>query len=397
MSDKQAVQNRGRATRLGVVIAAIACAVALLVVLFLLFGDELDALTAPPGQELSIERVRLPASNRIELTVVNDGPSPVTIAQVRIDDAYWDHSVEPSRTVPRLGRATVKIPYPWVYGEEHHLSLISELGVTFDKTIEVAVESPEFSPALFGRFTLVGLYVGVVPVLLGVMLFPVLRRFGSRGIDFLLSLTVGLLVFLAIDTWLDAAEFARELPSFWQGIPMTVFVALLTVAVLLGISSARAGKRGSPLITAYFIAIGIGFHNLGEGLAIGSAYALGQAALGRFLILGFAVHNITEGIGIAAPVLERAPKLRHFIALILIAGAPAIFGTWLGAYAFDPVLATLFLAIGLGAILEVIWSVASLLASRAKSRSAALTQPANLAGVFAGIAIMYATGLLVQL
>lgn len=386
-----------RAARLLPVAGAIAAVVVLLIGLFVAFGDALDTLSAPPAQALSIERVRLPGPNTIELTVVNDGPEPVEIAQVRVDDAYWEHRVEPSRTVPRLGSATVTIPYPWVYGEAHHISLISNLGVTFDETIDVAVKSPEPSASLFAKFTLVGVYVGVVPVLLGVLLFPLLRRFGSQGIGFLLSLTIGLLIFLAIDTWLDAVEFAQELPAFWQGIPMTLFVALLTVAVLLGISGVRAGRSVNPLVTAYIIAIGIGFHNLGEGLAIGSAYALGQAALGRFLILGFAVHNVTEGIGIAAPLLGRAPRIRHFTALVLIAGAPAIFGTWLGGFAFDPVLATVFLAIGLGAILEVIWSVGRLLASRGERSLSTLATPLHLAGIFTGIVVMYATGLLVKL
>jgi len=163
---------------------------------------------------------------------------------------------------------------------------------------------------------------------------------------FILALTVGLLVYLAIGTWLDANEFALELPAFWQGVPLVIFIALLTLGVLLAVGSVRKGQETTLLGIAYRIAMGIGLHNLGEGLAIGAAFALGEAALGTFLILGFTLHNITEGVGIVAPVVRKNPGLSHFLLLALIAGGPAILGTWIGGFAFDAVLATIFLAIG---------------------------------------------------
>src|SRR6185295_7070078 len=159
---------------------------------------------------------------------------------------------------------------------------------------------------------------------------------------------------------LDANEFANELSAFWQGIPLVIFIALISLGVLLAVGNLRKGKESSPLSISYRIAMGIGLHNLGEGLAIGAAFALGEAALGTFLILGFTLHNITEGIGIVAPIVRKNPGLKHFALLLLIAGGPAILGTWLGGFAFNPVLATIFLAIGVGAILQVVWEVGKL-------------------------------------
>lgn len=359
-------------------------------------GGGLTELAGPPVEKVTFQRVTLPEPGIIRVEVINDGPQEVTIPQVRVDDAYFMFEAQPSTTIPRLGRATFTIYYPWVSEEAHAISLITSLGATFDHTVDVAVQTPQPSLALFGQFGLVGLYVGIVPVALGMLWYPFMRRLDNRATNFILALTVGLLVYLAIGTWLDANEFAAELPAFWQGVPMVIFVGLITLGGLLAFGSLRRGREGTPLGIAYRIAMGIGLHNLGEGLAIGAAFAQGQAALGTFLILGFTLHNITEGVGIAAPIVRHNPGLKHFALLGLLAGGPAILGAWIGGFAFDPVLATIFLAIGVGAILQVVWEVGKLVARD----SAALGQPlvnwVNLGGGVLGIAIMYFTAFLVK-
>jgi zinc transporter ZupT len=274
--------------------------------------------------------------------------------------------------------------------------LITELGATFEAEIPVAVESPQASGDLFARFGLVGLYVGIVPIFLGVLWYPFMRRLGGRAMNFILSLTVGLLVFLAVGTWLDATEFAADLPAFWQGVPMIVFIALITLGILLALGNMRGGRESTPLSISYRIALGIGLHNLGEGLAIGAAFALGEAALGSFLIFGFTLHNITEGVGIAAPIVRKNPGLQHFAWLVLLAGGPAILGTWIGGFAFNPVLATIFLAVGVGAILQVVWEVGKLVSRDSVKLGLPVINWINLGGLTAGIAIMYATAVLVK-
>jgi zinc transporter, ZIP family len=359
-------------------------------------GGGLTELSGPPVEQLSFTRVTLPQPGMIKVEIINDGPQDVTIPQVRVDDAHFVFKAEPSTTIPRLGRATFTIPYPWVAEEAHAISLISSLGTTFDHTIDVAVETPLPSLNLFARFGIVGVYVGVIPVFLGLLWYPFMRRLSTQAMNFILSLTIGLLVFLALGTWLDANEFAAELPAFVQGVPLIAFIALISLGVLLAVGSIRRGAESTSLGISYRIAAGIGLHNLGEGLAIGAAFALGQAALGTFLIIGFTLHNITEGVGIAAPIVRQNPGLKHFALLLLIAGGPAVLGTWFGGFAFDPTLATIFLAIGVGAILQVVWEVGKLVARDSAKIGKPVINWVNLTGVAAGIAIMYFTAFFVK-
>jgi zinc transporter ZupT len=361
-------------------------------------GGGLQALAGPPVEKFKVQRITLPQPGIIKAEIVNDGPQEVTIAQVIVDDAYWQFTAAPSNVIPRFGRATFTIPYPWVKDEAHAILFLTNIGTTFAADVPVAVETPQMGAALLLRFALVGLYVGIVPVALGLMWYPFMRRLSRRAMNFILALTVGLLLYLAVGTWLDAIEFAAEAPAFWQGVPLALFMAVITFGAIVALSNRRKGSAGedSGLSLAYRIALGIGLHNLGEGLAIGAAFASGQAALGTLLILGFTLHNITEGVGIAAPIVRRNPGLKHFVLLALLAGGPAILGTMIGSYAFDPVLATIFLGIGLGAIVQVIWEVGKLIARDNRQHAEPMVNWVNLSGVAAGVAIMFVTAFLVK-
>lgn len=176
---------------------------------------------------------------------------------------------------------------------------------------------------------------------------------------------------------------------------MVIFGALLSLGVLLA-TGRRAGQQ-TPRRVAALIALGIGLHNLGEGLAIGAAFATGAAALGSFLVVGFTLHNITEGVGIVAPLTRgERPPARVFVLLALLAGAPAILGTWIGGLAFSPFLAAFFLSLGAGAILQVIWEVGKLLWRDAQREGRSALTWLNFGGAVAGVLVMYLTAFLVK-
>jgi zinc transporter ZupT len=373
-------------------------------------GDPLSVFKAdlPPIEELTFEQIRV-VPGGFEVTLLNGGPDPVHVAQVIIDEAYWQYQISPSNLIPRFGRAHLSIPYPWVETESHQIRIITRTGITFDGEVEIAVAMPTPGLVQFGAYGLLGIYVGIIPVVLGMMWFPAMSRLDRKWLGGILALTMGLLVFLLIDTSLEAFEVAESLPSAFQGIPLAIFAALFIWFILLAVRStsptprARAGMR-----LAYLIALGIGLHNLGEGLAIGAAFALGEAALGSFLVIGFTLHNVTEGIGIAAPLLPELPngdqdttpiarpKLRSFALLALLAGSPAILGAWMGGFAFSPLLATIFLGIGAGAIWQVIAEVAGLLQDYARRHDQHVISWINVAGFMAGLLVMYLTAFLVS-
>jgi zinc transporter, ZIP family len=348
----------------------------------------------PPVEELTLERIRLPEPGVMEVSVVNGGPEAVTIAQIMVDDANWVHTVDGSRTVDRLERRTVRIPYPWVEGEPHTVAVVTNTGLTFSTTVAVATQSPAVDARYLGTFALLGVYAGVIPVFIGLLWLPFVRSVERRWIDFFLSLTIGLLVFLGVDALEEALATSAFVPGAFQGPALVVFGLLGTPLVIGAIGEWRTRGRGerSPLWVAALIAFGIGLHNLGEGLAIGTSYATGEIALGTFLVIGFLLHNTTEGLGIVTPLADERPRFRTLALLGALAGVPTVIGAWIGGFTYSPIWTTLFFAIGAGAIVLVVYELWRLFARRSPS---GLLAPLNAAGVLLGMLIMYATGLLV--
>jgi zinc transporter ZupT len=355
---------------------------------------------APPVEKLAITRVEL-SPGRINLTVLNDGPDPVTIAQVAVDDAFWQFEAVPARTLTHLQQTRLAIPYPWVSGDTHHVKLLTSTGVTFDHEIAVAVATPQVSADYLLIFALIGVYVGVIPVALGLLWYPVMNRIGETGLQFLLALTVGLLAYLLVDSAHDGLEAAALVPGSYQGAALFVFGALASFIALDAIGAsiarrrARSTGRASGWALALLVAVGIGLHNFGEGLAIGSAFALGELALGTLLIVGFTLHNTTEGLAIVAPLARREERVgvTGLVQLGLIGGVPTILGAWLGAFVYSPLLAVLFLALGVGAIAQVTRQIVGQTANG--GFAAYLRERAVISGLAAGVAIMYVTGLIV--
>lgn len=368
----------------------------------LLGGPGLGERSGPPVEEIAVERTVL-HPGEIELTLRNDGPDPVEVAQVAVNDAYAPFATDGSREIGRLGSTTLRISYPWIEGEAYEISVLTATGGTVAASIPVAAETPESDVGFFGLMALLGIYVGVIPVSLGMLWLPFLRRLGPAWMGTLIAFTVGLLAFLAIDAGLEGLEIAAEAPAAFGGTSLVLVGGLVAYLALAGIDSylsqrsRQAGGGGTAGAAAGYlallVAVGIGLHNLGEGLAIGSAYSSGALALGAFLVVGFAIHNTTEGLAIVVPLRDAArPSPARLLALGLIAGAPAILGAWIGAAAFNPSLAALLFGVGVGAIARVIVQLAPAM----RDPDGRYLYPSSVAGILAGIAALYLTGLLVS-
>jgi zinc transporter, ZIP family len=396
-------------------LAILAVAIGLFV---LLDAPGLDRIGVPQ-EELAVERTVL-KPGEIELHVRNDGADPVEVRQVIVNDGFVPFT-QSGDEIGRLASSEIDVAYPWIEGEAYEVLLLTATGATIDHAIDAAVETPDAGLDFYGLMALIGIYVGIIPVAIGMLWLPWVRGVDARWLRFLLAFTVGLLGFLGVEALLEGTELAGTGAEAFGGAALVwlgaagAFLALAGVDAWLrarreggaaaaaeadGAGADGAGADGGARLAgvgyraAFLVALGIGLHNLGEGLAIGSAYAVGSLALGATLVVGFALHNTTEGLAIVAPVSqERQARLRRLALLGLLAGAPAVLGAWIGASAFNPSLAALMFGVGAGAIAQVIVQIAPAI----RDGAGRLLHPLGVAGLLTGLAVMYLTGLMVSL
>jgi zinc transporter ZupT len=389
-----------------------------------------------PLPEISIERIEFQETGRIIAFIRNTGPIDVTVAQADVNDRILPAAIEPGNELARLAEAKVIIPFPWNEGEPYEIGVTSSDGTRFSKGVEAAAPAPTPDIEQAAFFALIGTYVGVIPVLAGLLWLPFIRRLSLRKYRFFLSLTAGLLVFLGIDALVEGSEIAAQ--SVAGVFNSQILIALITILSFLALmyASAKLGGRSKdrtaqeeeevdklsssydsmhtsqaktwdqqqyqhlvvkPVAIALMISIGIGLHNFGEGLAIGASVVLGEIALSTFLIVGFMIHNTTEGFAIVAPLAKTRARrmIGKMIIMGLIAGVPTIIGTWIGGFIYSPVAAIIFLSIGAGAIFQVVFLIYHGIARSEADKGNIMSDASIIAGFAAGMLIMYVTGLMI--
>ena len=348
----------------------------------------------PQADEFDVRRVEF-QPGEIRVRVTNPQQDDLTIASVTVDDAIVPFTVDGDATLGRLRSSTVVIPFDWVEDDPITVGVTSSTGIETVEEVAAAVETPGFTASALLGYGIIGLLVGVLPVALGLLWLPSLRRVGQQWLTAFMALTAGLLVFLGVEALFEAFAFQAAVPGALGGpglVLLGVAISYLSMTYLSTRFSAGGRALGGGAL-ALLVAIGIGVHNFGEGLAIGTSFAFGQLTLGSFLIVGFMVHNVTEGLGIAAPAADEGTQLswRRLAALALIAGGPAIFGAWTGGFVANDVLAVLFFGAAAGAAFEVVAEVVRYILRR---DPAGIRSGYAIGGFLAGIAVMYVTGLL---
>ena len=344
-------------------ISAIAPIVLLAIVIAFLLGPASTFLQfGVVLPEVSIEKVEF-IENEIQATVRNTGPIDVSVALADVNDRIQPAAIEPDSSLKRFETALVRIPFDWNEGQPYEIGVTVDDGTRFTTQVDAAFASLEPDVDLFVFLGMIGFLIGVVPIMIGLLWYPFIKKLGKNAFNFFLEFTMGLLIFLGIDAVLEASEISeRHLSSIFNGELLIATVVILSFLSLYGIGQKliktnNLSTLSKGLTISLMIAIGIGLHNLGEGLAVGAAIALGEVALSTFLIVGFATHNTTEGLAIAAPLTNSKAKIAKMIGLGLIAGTPAIFGCWVGGFSFSPLFTLIFLAIDAGAIFQVVISI----------------------------------------
>jgi hypothetical protein len=317
----------------------------------------------PPGvtplEELAVERVVL--DERGISLLVRAGPlTAVRIAQVQVDDAFWTFAQDPLGPLTRLSAGWLSIPYPWVYGEAHEVAIITARGAVFRHRVGLAV--PTVLLADLPLLLLVGVVIGLLPLALAPAASSLLQRLGRGAGDFAFTLSIGLLAILLVDTTRAALAAAAEVTSVYRGAAIVwVGAAIVATALIVLARLLPAGREGAA--RARLAALRLGARNLCLGLAAGAAVALGVSPLALLLTVAGALHNVLASISFRRD-LAAVPSPSGSVALLALAGVPAVAASVLAgqpqAYPWAPAA----LAVGTGALLQVVSGALRLLAGR---------------------------------
>jgi len=195
-----------------------------------------------------------------------------------------------------------------------------------------------------------------------------LRNLSTRTQALLTTGAAGVILFLVWDILtaaVEPVESSLEAAVHGSGTTGDFVVNVVAFAASVGFGllslvwfARRVRRRRAEGLSTHDIAlgtaIGLGLHNLSEGLAIGQSAALGETAFALILVIGFALHNATEGFGIAAPMTSGPmPSWRFLLVLGIVGGGPTFVGGVIGYTFVSPFLSIVFLGLAAGALIYV--------------------------------------------
>ena len=391
------MEEIGKTSKAKLVLSAIIPIIILAGMIVYIFGPGSNLLSFGIQRPvISLEKIDF-LDSKIVVTVRNTGHLDTEVVQADVNDRIQPAAIEPHKSLHRFETAKVIIPFEWNRGEPYQVGLTLSDGQRFTKSIISAELSPKPDIQLASYFALIGTYVGIIPVMIGLLWFPFIARMSKNKYKFFLALTAGLLLFLGIDSIKESLELSlKVLSETFNGALLIATVVVISFLALFYSSEKLVGRIDSkmtkPVALGLMIAVGIGLHNLGEGLSIGAAVGLGEIALSTFLIVGFTLHNTTEGIAIAAPMARGKPMIWKLAAMGIIAGSPAIFGAWIGGFVYSPFAAVVFLSVGAGAIFQVVVSIMNWIKEEGEKT---ITNAAVASGFAVGMIVMYLTSIII--
>ena len=159
--------------------------------------------------EVSIEKVEF-IENEIQATVRNTGPIDVSVALADVNDRIQPAAIEPDSSLKRFETALVRIPFDWNEGQPYEIGVTVDDGTRFTTQVDAAFASLEPDVDLFAFLGMIGFLIGVVPIMIGLLWYPFIKKLGKNAFNFFLAFTMGLLIFLGIDAVLEASEISER-------------------------------------------------------------------------------------------------------------------------------------------------------------------------------------------
>ncbi|MCY3854241.1 MAG: divalent cation transporter [Thaumarchaeota archaeon] len=343
--------------------------------------------------KISIEQIDF-VESEIRVSVRNTGHIPVNIVMADVNDRIQSANIEPNKKLERFDTALIHIPFEWSKSKPYAIGLTTEDGIRFEKKVESAfyLLKPTFDVVLL--LVTLGIYVGIFPILIGFSWLPFMKKF-KKYYSFFLSFTVGLLFFLVIETSVELFDLSQHLDSSFNSTTLILIIILLTAFGLYHldynvINRNQSGLKRSSIAISLMISVGIGLHNFGEGIIIGTSINLGKIALGNFLVIGFALHNITEGFAISTPLTKENLLVKYLFVLLPIAGLPTIFGLLVGGFTNSLIVNIIFISLGIGSISYVILTIMKWINKQYFILNKDITT-----GISSGMCIMYIISIIV--